>query len=179
MSWESRLLEVFEDLEQQAAGLYLAERDAEVEELRVSEFATVTLASRCRAAVGREVSLQLLGGTRLHARLIRAGALWVVLHEQQGAWLVPLDAVARVSGATRDSVHESTWTVADRLPLRALLRRVTDEAPDCRVYLRDGECHEVTMTRVGADFVELRSSSGRGEELLPIGALAAVRWRAR
>lgn len=184
MHRESRLLELFDDLEQQAGGLHLLERDAEVEDRVVSEYAQVTMASRCHASVGRELSLRLLGGTQVRGKLVRSGAQWLVLHEHLSAWLVPLDAVGSCAGLGRDAAHESTWSVADRLPLRSLLRRVQQEEPRCQVYLRDGERLEATLLRAGADFVEVRSSAqalshDEGATLLALAALAAVRWHAR
>jgi hypothetical protein len=183
VQWEVRLLELFEDLEQQAGGLHLLERDAEVEDREASEYAQVTLASRCHASVGRELRLRLLGGTQVSGLLVRSGAQWLVLHEQQAAWLVPLEAVGSCAGLGRDAAHESTWSVADRLPLRSLLRRVLQEEPRCRVHLRDGQQLEATLLRVGADFAELRSAgelpAHAGPLLLPLSALAAVRWHAR
>ena len=57
MSWEQRLLAVFDDLEQQAEGLALAERDAAVEELSRAGYAEVELAARLHAATGNELVL--------------------------------------------------------------------------------------------------------------------------
>ena len=48
MSWEESMFAVFDDLEQQAQGLHLAERDAEVADLTVAEYSRVSLA--CPAA---------------------------------------------------------------------------------------------------------------------------------
>ena len=43
MSWDAALLDVFEDLEQQASGLRLADRDAEVADLAAAAYAEVGL----------------------------------------------------------------------------------------------------------------------------------------
>lgn len=184
MHWESRLLELFDDLEQQAGGLHLLEREAEVEDRVAREYAHVTLASRCHASVGRELSLRLLGGVQVRGRLVRSGAQWLLLHEHQSAWLVPLEAVGSCAGLGRDAAPESTWSVADRLPLRSLLRRVLQEESRCQLHLRDGQQLDATLLRVGADFVEAGSAGevpprGGGALLLPLTALAGVRWHAR
>ena len=46
MSWHESMFAVFDDLEQQAEGLHLAERDAEVADLTLAEYTRVTLAAR-------------------------------------------------------------------------------------------------------------------------------------
>ena len=51
MHWEERLLAVFDDLEQQAEGLALEARDAEVAELGRAEYAAVDVAARLHGAV--------------------------------------------------------------------------------------------------------------------------------
>ena len=52
MSWEESMFAVFEDLEQQAEGLHLVERDAEVADLTVAEYCRISLASRAARVVG-------------------------------------------------------------------------------------------------------------------------------
>ena len=59
--WEQRLLTVFDDLEQQAAAAFGAEREAEVAERARSAYAGVTLATRLMAARGTRVGLAVEG----------------------------------------------------------------------------------------------------------------------
>ena len=66
MRWEERLLDLFDDLEQQADGIALAERDALVAEQSRAEYAAVTLADRLHASVGTRLLLDVA------ARLIDA-----------------------------------------------------------------------------------------------------------
>lgn len=176
MSWETRLLEVFDDLEQQADGLALREREAQLRDLVAGEYGQVTLEARCRASSGREVALLLRGGARVVGRLVRAGGDWVVVREQASGpatWVVPLAAVTSVTGLAEAAADASTWQVADRVPLRALLRRISQEQlEECRLHLDDGQVLTGVIARVGADFVELR-----GGRVLPSAALAGVRWR--
>ena len=86
MGWEQQLLAFFDDLEQQASGLALANRESEVAELAVAEYATVSFASRLHASVGSRVSVRVAGGQLLVGDLARVGADWILL---QGAALVP------------------------------------------------------------------------------------------
>ena len=60
---------VFDDLEQQAAGLHLVERDAEVADLTVAEYSRVSLGARLHASLGDELRLRLVGGHVVSGRL--------------------------------------------------------------------------------------------------------------
>ena len=71
MRWEERLLDLFDDLEQQAEGLALAERDALVAEQSRSEYAAVALADRLHASVGTRLLLDVGGFGALDGRLVR------------------------------------------------------------------------------------------------------------
>ena len=64
---------VFDDLEQQAAGLHLVERDAEVADLTVAEYSRISLGARLHASLGLELRVRLLGGHQLSGRLARVG----------------------------------------------------------------------------------------------------------
>ncbi len=57
MSWEASMVALFEDLEQQAAGLRLAERDAEVAELTLAEYSRISLGARLHASLGHDLRL--------------------------------------------------------------------------------------------------------------------------
>lgn len=174
-SWESRLLELFDDLEQQAAGLDLVERELQVSDLAQSEYAQVTLADRLRAAVGVEVTLLLPAGLQVRGVLTRSGEGWVVLRDAgDAAWVVPTPHLLGVGGLGPRAAHPSTGSVADRLPLRALLRRVAEEGRSCLLHLRDGSRREGVLRRVGHDFVEIDAAAST--VLVPAEALVALRW---
>ena len=57
-------LELFDDLEQQAEGLALAERDARVAERCRAEYAEVDLVARLHASVGTPVQVEVRGRRR-------------------------------------------------------------------------------------------------------------------
>ena len=179
MSWESALLDVFEDLEQQAAGLHLSERDLEVADLARSEYARVGLAERCHASRGRRVTLRLVGGTRLEADLERVGEDWLLLSDGPVSWLVPQDAVAVAGGLSARADAQEAWSVVDRLPLRSLLRRLAESGEACVVQLLDEHRVEGLVGRVGRDFVELAvgEAGARQVQLVPVARVAAVRGR--
>src|SRR5688572_14496837 len=59
--WEERLFTLFDDLEQQAEAAFAAERDIEVADRALAEYAQVGMATRLMASVGREVVLRLSG----------------------------------------------------------------------------------------------------------------------
>ena len=73
MTWERELLDLFEDLEHQAEGLALTDRDAEVAELARSEYAEIDLAARVHASVGQPVEQGRVGRQHHHERRRRGG----------------------------------------------------------------------------------------------------------
>lgn len=178
--WDDGLLRVFDDLEQQAAGMHLVEREAEVADVAASEYAAVDLEARLRGALDAgELRLRLRGGQQPRGRLTRVGAGWCVLASGPTRWLVALPAVLVVSGAAPRAGHPATRSVADTLPLRSLLRRLADDPTTggCALHLRDGERLEGRLLRVGADFAEVTAGASRdAAALVPLGALDAVRW---
>lgn len=179
---DEALLDLFDDLEQQAAGLHLAEREVEVADVAASEYVAVDLESRLRGAVPHdEVGLRLRGGQQPRGRLTRVGSGWCVLASGATRWLVAAPALLTVSGAAARAAHPSTRSVADTLPLRALLRRLAEDPTtgSCVVHLGDGERLEGRLLRVGADFVEVVTGSSRAATVLvPLPGLDAVRWTA-
>ena len=82
MGWERALLELFDDLEQQAEGMALANRDAEVAELARAEYADVDLVSRLHASVDHPVELHVLGAGVVRGRLGRVGAGWCLVSSE-------------------------------------------------------------------------------------------------
>ena len=65
MRWEYQLGDLFDDLEQQAEGLALTERDALVAEQSRAEYAQVDLTARLHASRGTRLVLQVSGVGRL------------------------------------------------------------------------------------------------------------------
>ena len=176
MSWEHDLFALFDDLEGQAAAAWEEDREAELADRARAEYGSVTLASRLMASRGRAVALDLPHVGRVEGSLDRVGDGWCLLSGAGQDWIVPLDAIAVVHGASGRSVPEVAWSAIDRLGLRSALRRLADADQRCLVHLADGTRHEAYVQRVGADFLEARGPAGE-RLLLPYAALVAIQRR--
>lgn len=172
---------LFEDLEQQARGLHLAERDAELADRARGEYAAVTFASRVHASLGRHVTLTLRGGEVVVGTLTRAGADWcaVTRSTPSRSWLVRLDAVAGVQGLSARAVPEPARPAVARLTFGSALHRLASGAPDLLVHVETAEALRVRVSRIGADFVEVEPTGGGGPSaatlVVPFGGIVAVR----
>lgn len=175
MSWEHDLFALLDDLEGQAAAAWEADREAELADRARAEYAAVTLASRLMASRGEEVALDLPHVGRLHGRLARVGEGWCLLAGRGQDWIVPVDRVVGLRGASERSVPELAWSPVDRLGLRAALRRLADARERCVLHLADGTRQEAYVERVGADFLECRATDG--VLLVPYAGLVAVQRR--
>ncbi len=181
--WEEWLSGVFDDLEQQAEGLLLGERDAEVAERSRAEYAAVDLASRLHASAGHAVTLDVAGVGRVAGTLGRLGADWCLVGDGRGEWAVRFAAVVAARGVAGRAVSEQARPVTARLALRSLLRQVAEDREPVVVHRLDGRSARVVMGRVGADFVEVSgvevsgveaSGQGGAVDLLAVGHLAAL-----
>ena len=170
-SLERAVLALFDDLEQQAEGLALAEREAEVGDLVRAEYAAVPWASRLHGSRGQRLRVRLLGGRVLEGELARVGADFFVLAGVD--WLVRTSAVTAVAGLAERGVDERARAVPARLTLRAMLRRLAELRTECQVLLVDDGALTARPGRVGRDFVELHAPDGR-VDVVPLDALAAV-----
>lgn len=171
---------LFEDLEQQAAGMHLAERDAELADRARGEYAAVSFASRVHASLGRTVQLTLTSGEVVEGALVRAGADWceVVPVAARGAWLVPLGAVAGAYGMSARAVPEAARPLPARLSFGSALHRLTEESPDILLHHAPAGWVRVRVARIGADFVEVVPvAEGTPTEamLVPFSAVFAAR----
>jgi hypothetical protein len=176
MTWEEELFAVLDDLEQQAEALYDAERDVELADRSRAEYQQVTLASRLMASLGAPVRLDVTGLGTIAGTLDRVGAGWCLVSGHAQDWVVRLDAVAAVHGASDRSVPEVAWSPVARLGLGSALRRVADAGERCVLHQLDGTIHDARLRRVGADFVEATVGEGR-TVLVAFSALAAVQSR--
>lgn len=175
MTWEESMLGVMEDLEQQATGLQLLERDADVIALAAAEYAHVALAERLHASVGRDLRLQLIDGHQLTGQLLRTGEDWLLLAGTTTQHVVRLAALVSVTGLSERADHTSTWSVLDRLTLRSVLRRLSDDAVACTLGLVGGHQVRGRLGRVGLDFVELYAGEDvRSLHVVPFAALVAL-----
>lgn len=192
MRWEEMLLDLFEDLEQQAEGLALAERDLELAELSRAEYAQVGFAARLHASLMRPVTLGVQGVGPVTGELARAGQDWCLVatgapteaddgRRPRQEWIVRTPAVLRARGLSDRGVDEGQRPLSARLGLGSVLRSIAAARGDLVVHLGDGTMLRGQLRRVGADFAELRVSGARGEEaghddeLVPFTAMAAVR----
>ncbi len=173
MAWDDEVSALFADLERQAEALYGQERAAELADRSRAEYAVVTLASRLMASLDHEVTLDVAGLGAVSGRLERLGDGWCLLRSQLTDWVVLLPAVASVHGASERAVAEAAWSPLTRLGVRSALRGLAEAGARCVVHRRDGARHEGVLTRVGADFVEVRPEVGRAQ-LVAFTAVGAV-----
>lgn len=172
-----RVLDLLEDLEQQAEALERSERQAEVADRARAEYRTVALAERLHATVGARLRLDVGAVGRLSGVLRRSAADWSLLEDDAGGeWLVPHRAVTGVEGAADTAVAQDAWSVFARLGWGAALRGLAEDDGGCILHLLDGSRVHTRLARVGADFVEhvrQDAPTGRGV-LVPFDAVAAV-----
>lgn len=170
------LAALFDDLEQQAEGLALAQRDEEVRDRLADEYAEVDLLSRLHASVGREVSVS-VAGWPVSGIVARVGSDWCLLHrtgwgEAAVETLVHLRAVSTWRGLSEGAQPATARSVLARLPLTSCLRRLAEAGGRHTVRLTDGSTRTGRVGRVGADFLELEADGPT--VALPLGATACV-----
>lgn len=179
MSWEERLLAVFDDLEQQAEGLALAERDAEVAELGRAAYAAVDLGSRLHAAPGHQLSVGVLGVGTVSGRVARVGTDFVLLDGDQVTWLVRVAVITRVAGLPDRALATGARGLPARVGLGSVLRGFAESTVPLSLHAVDTAVTHGRIRRVGADFVELWQDAAGARSrtcvLVPFAALAAVR----
>jgi hypothetical protein len=176
----SGLHDVFEDLEQQAAGMQLSERDAELADRARGEYATVAFASRVHASLGRQVAVTLSGGEVVEGLLTQAGVDWFLLAPSGGQplRLVRLAAVVAAYGLSARAVPEQARPAAARLGFGSALHRLVGDSPVVHVAPVTGDSLPVRVVRIGADFVEaepLGASRPASSVLIPFTAIRVVR----
>ena len=174
--WEERLLEVFDDLEQEAEGLALQARDAVAAERARELYSEVDLASRLHGSVGAVVELLVPGAGPVQGRLVRAGRDWCLVADGATGheWVVNLSGLLCVRGLASRAAAERVRPVTSRLGIASALRRLAAEPEPVVVTRSDGVVRRGRLLRVGSDFVELAAETG-GSEVLPVGALAVLR----
>lgn len=171
---------LFEDLEQQAAGIHLAERDAELADRARGEYASVSFGSRVHASLGREVALTLMGGEVVEGTMVQAGADWcqLVPAGRQGDWLIRLAAVVSASGLSPRAVPEAARPALARLTFGSALHRMAEESPELVLHLVWSGRTRVRVVRIGADFVESAATAGGTSStttVVPFTGIAAAR----
>ncbi len=178
MGWEDDLFALFDDLEGEATALYAADRDAEVADRSRAEYQQVTLVSRLMASVGTDVTLVVTGIGPVTGIIERVAEQWLLVSAGDQDWVVNVDAVAAVQGASVRSIPDVAWSPLARLGLGSALRRIAEAGERCLLHLTDGSRHEGTLRRVGADFCELAEGEDRRVVLVSFAGLAAAQSRA-
>jgi hypothetical protein len=176
VDWDEQLFSLLDDLEHQAQALYDADRASELADRSRSEYVAVTLVSRLMASVDADITADLLGVGPVSGRLRRVGPDWCLVHGAAQDWVVRLAAVRGVEGASTRSVPEVAWSPVSRLGLGSALRRLADTGAECRLHAVDGTVRDGRLTRVGADFAEVLSASGRSV-LVATHTLAGIQSR--
>ena len=182
MQWDHGLGDLFEDLEQQAEGLRLAERDAEIADRSTAEYAEVTFAARIHASTSHDVRLLVRGVGAVDGTLLRAGLDWCLVGSvaPNRKWVIRLPAVQSAAGLSERAVSEAARPAVTRLGLGSVLRRVAESRRSVVLTHLDGRQTQGSLLRVGADFVEVAQEGedpGRGAgriNVVPFAAVAAV-----
>lgn len=194
MRWDR----LFEDLEDQLASEWEAERaalDTEAERLRLSR---LTVRDRLRVLVetpanaDAPASLELLDGTMLSGTLNAVGADWLGVDEysiRMSPALVPLAAVVSVGLPASEllrsarSSTEPRRRLAERMSMGFVLRDLARRRIPVTVHASGGRMLSGTIDRAGADHLDLalhdpgaprRTSDVRGYRLLPFTTIAWV-----
>ncbi|GAB2516555.1 hypothetical protein GCM10027064_12750 [Microbacterium petrolearium] len=181
----------FQDLEDQLAAEWDAERaalDSESERLRIAGLA---LRDRLRGLVGAgPVAFELADGSRHDAAIAAVGADWIAARpETAGVLIVPLAAV-RLLGVPEPELLRSARALAeaDRLAARVTLgfalRDLARRRVPVTLGLSGGRTATGTLDRVGADHLDLalhaldaprRAADVAGFRIVPLAALAWLR----
>lgn len=188
----------FDDLEDQLASEWEAERaalDTEAERLRLSR---VALRERLEALAGREpdaggLSFEIIDGTVFTARVHAVGADWVALEPagaRSGGILAPLSAIAGIGMSHADVLRSARPaasarpSLADRMTFGYVLRDLVRRRVAVAVQLAHGRLLTGTIDRAGADHLDLalhepgaarRASDVTGHRLVSFAAIAWVR----
>ncbi|GAA1946377.1 hypothetical protein [Microbacterium deminutum] len=187
----------FDDLEDQLASEWEAERaalDTEAERLRLSR---VALRDRLGRLVDRDrstttPSFELSDGTVLLAEVSGVGADWVALepdHGRSGAVLVPFDSMMCVGMPHPDLLlsarpSPARSALADRLTLGFVLRDLVRRRTPVALHLYSGRHLTGTIDRAGADHLDLalhepgsprRADAVTGHRIVPFRAVSWIR----
>jgi hypothetical protein len=174
---------LFADLEAQAEATERSAFDADVADLGRTERAALQLADRLRGHLHAQLTIRLLGGDVVRARLVDVGVDWVMLDDGGCAVVLPATAVAGVEGLSR-LASPGSGDLARRVGLAVVLRRLGRDRSGVRLCLLDGTVVTGTIDRVGADHLDLaqhpsdeqrRRHAVRGVLVVPLAALAQIR----
>lgn len=185
----------FDDLEDQLASEWEAERaalDTEAERLRLSR---VLLAERLgllmTADAAATASFDLADGTTLRAAVSGVGADWVALRPSEGAGAViaPFAAILAIGAAHADLLRSARpgaarSPLAERLTFGFVLRDLVRRRAGVAVHLVAGRVLTGTIDRAGADHLDLalhepgaarRAGEVSGYRMIPFASVAWIR----
>jgi len=186
----------FDDLEDQLASEWEAERaalDTEAERLRLSR---VALHERLSALVGHEaaasaVAFEFADGTVLRAAVTGVGADWVALQPAEGrvaAVVAPFSSIASIGMPHHDLLRSARpaparTSLAERLTFGFVLRDLVRRRSGVAVHLTSGRALTGTIDRAGADHLDLalhepgaprRADAVSGHRIVPFAAVAWI-----
>ncbi len=150
---------LFADLEGQLAAQEQAARDGEVAELTRAEQASIAIVDRLRAGIGAGAVLELADGEALRGVVRRVATTWLLLDGQgasgNGSHLVPLGAIAGITGLARHAVPSTTRL--DNLGLGTVLRELQRDRARVVVRTAAGQVAG-RLARVGQDHLDLEET---------------------
>lgn len=167
MRWD----DLFLDLEAQMDAATDAQFQADVSDRTRSERASIELAERLLTARGEQVTLTLRHGETVQGVVVDAAVQWLLLGASGPQTLVPMRALALVSGLPPRTTHVSE--VERRLGIGHALRALARDRARVIVDFGTGEVTGL-IAAVGADYVEISTSVG-AMSAVPIDAVMRVR----
>lgn len=190
----------FDDLEDQLASEWEAERaalDTEAERLRLSR---VALRDRLHALIARDrdaptPSFEFSDGTRLAGEVTGVGADWVAVETPDargGALLVPLGAIVEIGMPHADVLRTARpgpapSSLVDRVTLGFVVRDLVRRRVAVAIALRTGRVLSGTIDRAGADHLDIalhdpgtprRVDLVTGHRVVPFGSISWIRLEA-
>lgn len=187
----------FDDLEDQLASEWEAERaalDTEAERLRLSQ---VVLRDRLSALAGetrsaRAPAFEMTDGSTVQATISGLGADWIALQpteSRMGAVLAPLAAVVSIDLPHTEVLRSARAaparsSISDRMTMGFVLRDLVRRRVGVTIGLAAGRQLSGTIDRAGSDHLDLamhepgsprRSANVTGFRVVPFGAVAWMR----
>ena len=180
MRWE----QLFDDLEAQWEAEQRRDLDYEVADRTRRERAAIGLYERLAAATGVLVHLRFSGAglAAVSGHVADVGQDWLLLHDGQRPVLVPLSAIAAVSGLGERAAGGSR--VGKRFGLGYALRGLSRDRAVVALTDSAGVTTTGTVDAVGSDCFDLsehapdeprRPENLTGRRLVPFGAVMSVR----
>lgn len=148
---------IFADLAAQFEAEQRQEIHADAADLAEGEVGTIALTDRLRAAVGRDVTIQVRTGENLLGRIVEAQVHWIVLAEDHRRFLIPTACVATVRGL-RGAAPPASPVLA-KLRTTHALRAIAREATDVYVHHVAGSLSG-RIARVGTDYIDVATAGG-------------------